>query len=168
MRMDASRKHYFLAITLRLFMPISLGGLCLIGADGIAQADNIVDRAIAAAQPCSSLKVKAGFVTVGVDKFESVDVKAASVDIQGNTANVSLNASLACKTSDQAVMKGDVSATFAIKAQVDLGTCVVTSNDVQIIDTGGTFKKFIDALKPQIQEGLKGGLPQQLTKLCKQ
>ncbi|WP_158704600.1 hypothetical protein [Rhizobium sp. NXC24] len=58
-----------------------------------ARADNVIDRAISNAQPCQSLKFNPGITKTEVDKFESMDVKAAPIAIQGNAATMSLDAS---------------------------------------------------------------------------
>lgn len=131
-----------------------------------ANAANIISRAIERAQPCSGLQTRQLGQTIGVDKFKTADLETLKIDVSGNTAKAALVASLACKTSDQAILRGDASAKFDASAEVDLTSCVVKQVSVRIVSTGGTFGKVIGAFQNQIQKAVETSISDQAKTFC--
>lgn len=140
--------------------------LCDIGA---ASSANIISRAIERAQPCSSLKTEVKqvlTVTIGIDKFKGSEVETLKIDIVGDKAKAALVGSLACRTSDEAVIKGDASARFSADADLNLATCVAAPVTVRILSAGGTFKAAIEAFKGDIQNAVEKAIVEQTKALC--
>ncbi|MBW8789138.1 MAG: hypothetical protein JF594_15665 [Rhizobium leguminosarum] len=135
-----------------------------------AQAANALERAIADAQPCRSLKAKVSSfgitVQVGVDKLDSVKIENLQVSVNGDAAEASARGTLACKTSDEALVKGGFSATAEVHLQVDLATCKTAESSIEIVQTGGRFGDVVNGLQTEISEALRRSLEKNLAKLC--
>ncbi|WP_259671483.1 hypothetical protein [Rhizobium sp. NZLR11] len=58
----------------------------LLAPPSFAKAGNALENAIENAQPCQALKVKTGLFTIGVDRFEIVEIEEFTVDVQGDVA----------------------------------------------------------------------------------
>ncbi|TAY87959.1 hypothetical protein [Rhizobium leguminosarum] len=150
-------------------------GLCAAGALVLqpltfsqAQAANALERAIGDAQPCRSLRAKVSSfgitVQVGVDKLDSVKIENLQVSVNGDVAEASARGTLACKTSDEALVKGGFSATAEVHLQVDLATCAESS--IEIVKTGGRFGDVVKGLQTEITDALRRSLEKNLVKLC--
>ena len=131
-----------------------------------AEAANVIERAIEAVQPCRSLKLDLGFVSVGVDRFESVDVEEFLMSGRGDVGTARLVGSLACRTSASAFRTGSASAKVAFDAEFDLATCLVRRSEVRILQTGGEFGDVIATFSGSIEAALKAGLEKQIEKFC--
>ncbi|TAU88695.1 hypothetical protein ELI02_29200 (plasmid) [Rhizobium leguminosarum] len=152
-------------------------GLCAVGALVMqpltfsqAQAANALERAIGDAQPCRSLKAKVSSfgitVQVGVDKLDSVKIENLQVSVNGDVAEASARGTLACKTSDEALVKGGFSATAEVHLQVDLATCKTAESSIEIVKTGGRFGDVVKGLQTEISDALRRSLEKNLAKLC--
>lgn len=131
-----------------------------------ASAANVLSHAIERAQPCSGLRFTQLGQTIGVDKFESADLETLKIDVAGNSAKATLVASLACRTSDQAAIRGNASAKFEANAEVELASCTVRQVNVRIVSTGGTFGRVIDAFKGQIEKAVESSISNQAKTFC--
>ncbi|TAU83532.1 hypothetical protein ELI40_09715 [Rhizobium leguminosarum] len=135
-----------------------------------AQAANALERAIGDAQPCRSLKAKVSSfgitVQVGVDKLDSVKIENLQVSVNGDVAEASARGTLACKTSDEALVKGGFSATAEVHLQVDLATCKTAESSIEIVKTGGRFGDVVKGLQTEISDALRQSLEKNLAKLC--
>ncbi|CAA2137021.1 hypothetical protein MBLL_00453 (plasmid) [Methylobacterium bullatum] len=132
-----------------------------------AWAANALERALERLQPCQGLKVDIGLTTLGVDKLERLSVEEIAIVVKGNAADASVLGSLACKTSDAALKKGDASARFRVKAHMDLSTCAVSEQQTEILSTGGTFGGLVDLFRNRIKRTIEDGLAGELGKLCR-
>lgn len=131
-----------------------------------AYSADILGKAIETVQPCKSLHVKQFGASVGIDRFKEAHIETLELSIAKDTANLSTTASLACQTSDNALLKGDVSATVHLDATLDLRGCEILSLDAKIIETGGTFKDLLDPFKEGIVTALKAAISKEIRKLC--
>jgi hypothetical protein len=135
-----------------------------------AQAANALERAIGDAQPCRSLKAKVSSfgitVQVGVDKLDSVKIENLQVSVNGDVAEARARGTLACKTSDEALVKGGFSATAEVHLQVDLATCKTAESSIEIVKTGGHFGDVVKGLQTEISDALRRSLEKNLVKLC--
>ena len=135
-----------------------------------AQVPNALERAIEDAQPCRSLKTKVSSfgisVEVGVDKLDSVKIENLQLSVNGNTAEASARGTLACKTSDEALVQGGFSATAEVRLKVDLTTCKMTETSIEIVKTGGRFGDIVKGLETEISGALRRSLERNVAKLC--
>ncbi|KWV52023.1 hypothetical protein AS026_35655 [Rhizobium altiplani] len=146
----------------RVFLVTSV----LLALSSSAEAGNALENAIEKAQPCQSLKVKTGLFSIGVDKFEKVEIEEFAVDVKGDLATARAIGSLTCRTSDAAALKGNVSARLSFDAEMNLTTCVVSRRDIKLLSAGGTFGDVVKALGEQISQSLGDGLSNEAKKLC--
>ena len=130
------------------------------------EAGNALENAIERAQPCQSLKVKTGLFTIGVDRVEKVEIDELSIDVKGDLATAKAIGSLTCRTSDNAALKGNVSARLSFDAEIHLATCAVNRREIKLLSTGGTFGEIVKALGEQISQSLGDGLSNEAKKLC--
>lgn len=131
-----------------------------------AEAGNALEKAIETAQPCRSLKVNTGLFTIGVDQFEKAELEELAVDVKGDIAVARAIGSLSCRTSDKAAVKGNVSARLSFDAELNLGTCAVSQQEIKLLSAGGTFGGVVTALGEQITQSLGDGLASEIRKLC--
>jgi hypothetical protein len=140
--------------------------LLLASASG-AHAANAISKAIEQAKPCKGVKVKKFGVSIGVDAFKSADLQSLHVDVDGNDAKISFSGSLACQTSDSAVLRGDASAKISAVFALDLAACAFRQNSVQITGAGGSLGFAIEAAKAEIEAALENGVSKTVRSLCK-
>lgn len=135
-----------------------------------ASAANVLERAIAAAQPCKSLKVRQSVlgvkVELGIDKLDLVRIDTLEIRVNGDLAEASALGTLACKTSDDAPLKGGFSAKARIHLQANLATCVMNASSIDIIEAGGEFGDVVTTFEPEISAALRKGVESALKKLC--
>ncbi|NKM59214.1 hypothetical protein GFL21_32845 [Rhizobium anhuiense] len=135
-----------------------------------ARAPNALERAIGDAQPCRSLKAKVSSfgisVEVGVDKLDSVKIENLQFSVNGDAAEASARGTLACKTSDEALIEGGFSATAEVRLKADLTTCKMTDTSIEIVKTGGRFGDIVKGLETEISAALQRSLEKNLAKLC--
>ncbi|MBY5700782.1 hypothetical protein [Rhizobium leguminosarum] len=135
-----------------------------------AQAPNALERAIEDAQPCRSVKTKVSSfgisVEVGVDKLDSVKIENLQLSVNGNTGQASARGTLACKTSDEALVEGGFSATAEVRLKVDLTTRKTTDISIEIMKTGGRFGDIVKGLETEVSGTLRRSLAKNLGKFC--
>ncbi|MGO7287572.1 hypothetical protein ACCT25_35445, partial [Rhizobium ruizarguesonis] len=83
-----------------------------------------------------------------------------------DAAQASARGTLACKTSDEALVKGGFSATAEVHLQVDLATCKTTESSIEIVQTGGRFGDIVKGLQTEISDALRRSLEKNLAKMC--
>lgn len=138
----------------------------LLALPSFAKAGNALENAIERAQPCQALKVNTGLFTIGVDRFEKVEVEELAVDVKGGVATARAIGSLTCRTSDAAALKGNVSARLSFAAEMNLATCAMSRREIKLLSAGGTFGDVVKALGEQISRSLGDGLSNEAKKLC--
>lgn len=135
-----------------------------------ASAANVLERAIEAAQPCKPLKVRQSVlgvkVELGVDKLDFVKVDTIEIRVDGDLAEASALGTLACKTSDDAPLRGGFSAKARIHLQANLATCVMDASSIDIIEAKGEFGDVVTTFEPEISAALRKGVEKALKKLC--
>lgn len=135
-----------------------------------ASATNVLERAIAAAQPCKPLKVKQSVlgvkVELGIDTLDFVKVDTLEIRVDGDLAQASALGTLACRTSDGAPVQGGFSARARINLQANLASCIMSGSKIEIIEAGGEFGDVVTAFEPEISAALRGGVEKALRKLC--
>ena len=148
-------------------------GVIIVAASSVsspASAANVLERAIAAAQPCKSLKVRQSVlgvkVELGIDKRDLVRIDTLEIRVNGDLAEASALGTLACKTSDDAPLKGGFSAKARIHLQANLATCVMNASSIDIIEAGGEFGDVVTTFEPEISAALRKGVERALKKLC--
>lgn len=135
-----------------------------------AYAANVLERAIAATQPCKPLKVRQSVlgvkVELGIDKLDFVKIDTLEIRVNGDLAEASALGTLACRTSDDAPLQGGFSAKARIQLQTNLVTCVMSGSSIEIVEAGGEFGDVVTALEPEISAALRKGVEKALKKLC--
>lgn len=124
-----------------------------VNADAVS-ARTILERLIVAEQPCSGLKTYTVFGTVGIDRLKEVRVPAADISLRDDLLTISLNGSLACQTSGQALFRGDATASLTARAEIDLASCEVGDVSIGLAEFGGTFAVAIQQFSGQIEVAL--------------
>ncbi len=132
-----------------------------------AHAANAIVKAIEQAKPCSRLKVSKFGVTVGLDQFKSADIQSLHVDVDDAHAKFELSGSLACRSSEAAIFRGDASAELKASLALDLTTCQFSQNTIRIVSVGGAFGFAIQAAKGDIEAALERSLAGLAKSLCK-
>nr|WP_246740194.1 hypothetical protein [Rhizobium anhuiense] len=105
-------------------------------------------------------------VEVGVDKLDSVKIENLQFSVNGDAAEASARGTLACKTSDEALIEGGFSATAEVRLKADLTTCKMTDTSIEIVKTGGRFGDIVKGLETEISAALQRSLEKNLAKLC--
>ena len=135
-----------------------------------AFAANVLERAIAATQPCKPLKIKQPVlgvkVELGIDKLDFVKIDTIEIKVNGDLADASAVGTLACKTSEDAPLQGGFSARARIQLQANLATCVMGGSSIDLIETGGEFGDVVAAFEPEISAALRRSVEKALKKLC--
>ena len=133
-----------------------------------AWAGNAFERMIEAARPCEPLKVDTALFTVGIDRLGGVDVEKLMISILDDAAVLQGRATLACKTSDNAELRGDASVTMELDAEMNLLDCKIGRLDVRVVDMDGSLRGPVEALRPVIVQSVRDGVRTELGKLCDQ
>ncbi len=138
--------------------------------DSAAFAQNSLERAIAAAQPCRPLKVQQQMlgvkVELGVDRLDFIKIDTVDIRIDGDIATANALGTLACRTSQDAPLQGGFSAKAHVQLRANLATCVMGESSIDIVETGGELGDVVAALQPEISNALRRGLEKTLKKLC--
>jgi hypothetical protein len=135
-----------------------------------ASAANALERAIEAAQPCKPLKVRQPVfgvnVELGIDELDFVKIDTIEIRVNGDLAEANALGTLACKTSDDAPLKGGFSAKARIHLQANLATCITNASSIDIIEAEGEFGDVVTTFEPEISAALRKGVEKALKKLC--
>ncbi|WP_246648190.1 MULTISPECIES: hypothetical protein [Rhizobium] len=105
-------------------------------------------------------------VEVGVDKLDSVKIENLQLSVNDNTGQASARGTLACKTSDEALVEGGFSATAEVRLKVDLTTRKTTDISIEIMKTGGRFGDIVKGLETEVSGTLRRSLAKNLGKFC--
>ncbi|MBW9056670.1 hypothetical protein [Rhizobium mesosinicum] len=148
-------------------------GVIIVAASSLnspASAANVLERSIAAAQPCKPLKVRQSVlgvkVELGIDKLDFVKVDTLEIRVSGDLAEASAVGTLACRTSDDAPLQGGFSAKARIHLQANLATCVMNASSIDIVAAEGEFGDVVTTFEPEISAALRNGVEKALKKLC--
>lgn len=148
-------------------------GVIIVAASSLsspASAANVLERAIEAAQPCKPLKVRQQVlgvkVELGIDELDFVKIDTIEIRVNGDLAEASALGTLACKTSDDAPLKGGFSAKARIHLQANLATCITNASSIDIIEAEGEFGDVVTTFEPEISAALRKGVEKALKKLC--
>lgn len=136
-----------------------------VNADAVS-ARTVLERLIVAEQPCSGLRTDTMFGTVGIDRLKEVRVPAADISLRDDMLTISLDGSLACQTSDQALFPGDATASLAARADIDLASCEIRDVSVELTEFGGTFAIAIQQFSGQIEAALTEEMRRGLIDVC--
>lgn len=126
----------------------------------------IVERLIAAENPCSQVRGKVLGVTIGIDQLEDVTLGTASIDLAGDDLSVALTGRLGCKTSDAAAFIGSASAAVSARASLSLATCDVESYSVTLSEFEGRFGDILGALAEPIEQEIVSATRPRLVSAC--
>lgn len=132
-----------------------------------ALSANVLEKAVESAQPCRSLKVDTALGSVGVDKFGGSTIRNAEIVVNGDAASAKAIASLRCRTSDNAFVSGDASATFELDVELSLATCEISRLEFRVTETDGTFGDIIKLFKDDIAGALQARIVGELARSCK-
>jgi len=124
-----------------------------VNADAVS-ASAVLERLIVAEQPCSGLKTDTVFGTVGIDRLKHVRVPNADISLRDDLLTISMDGSLACQTSDQALFPGDATASLTARAEIDLASCEIRDVTIGLAEFGGTFAIAIQQFSGQIEAAL--------------
>lgn len=101
--------------------------------------------------------------TENIARVAGTDVNAGK---RGDAAEASARCTLACKTSDEALVEGGFSATAEVHLKINLATCKMTEASIEIVKTGGRFGDIVKGLETEIFGTLRRSLENNLAKLC--
>ena len=125
-----------------------------------AMSQTVVEKRLAALQPCSNLKLTQKLlgrpVTLAIDQLIDVTVNRATVTLAGNDVSVAFVGGLSCRTSEQSAMKGDASVDLTASAKVNLADCSIRSLSLTPTRFGGTLAEVVkSAWEPLIRPKLE-------------
>jgi len=136
-----------------------------------AMTQTVVEKRLAALQPCSSLKVTQDVlgvpVSVGIDKLQGVALSRADIALAGDEVTLSFMGGLSCRTSDRAVMKGDASVDLTASAEMNLADCSIRFLSINPTHFGGRFSEVLKgAWEPLIKPELEAAARSMLDDAC--
>ena len=136
-----------------------------------AMTQTVVEKRLAALQPCSSLKLSRKAlglpVAIGIDQLKGITVSRAAVTLVGDDVTLSLVGGLSCRTADQSAIKGDASLDFEAAAEMNLADCSVRSLSITPTRFGGSFGEVVkSAWEPMIQPKLEADARAMLVDAC--
>jgi len=121
-----------------------------------ALPDTVIERRLAALEPCGGLKTELAGITFGIDKLEEVALRHAEVRLLGDDVSLSFGGSLSCRTSNNSAVRGNASANIEVTSTLNLADCSIQSLLVEATDFSGTFGRILKAawvpvIKPEIE-----------------
>jgi hypothetical protein len=136
-----------------------------------AMTQTVVEKRLAALQPCSNLKVTQTVlglpVTIGIDKLKGVALSRAEIVMAGDDVTLSFVGGLSCRTPDHAAIKGDASVDLTVSAAVNLADCSIRFLSMSPTRFGGRFREVIKvAWGPLIQPELEAKARSMLGDAC--
>lgn len=125
-----------------------------------AMAQTVVEKRLAALEPCSALKTSQKMlgvrVAIAIDELEGVVVNRATVTLAGDAVTLSLVGGLSCRASDDSALKGDASLDFTAAAAINLTDCSIRSLSITPTRFGGTLAEVVkSAWEPLIRPKLE-------------
>lgn len=136
-----------------------------------AMTESVVEKRLAALQPCSNLKLTQKLmgrpVTLGIDQLIGVTVSRATVTLVGDDVTLAFVGGLSCRTSEQSAIKGDASVDLTASAKVNLADCSVRSLSITPTRFGGTLAEVVkSAWEPLIRPKLEADARTMLVDGC--
>jgi len=136
-----------------------------------AASQTVVEKRLAALQPCSNLKLTQKLlgrpVTIAIDQLIGVTVSRATVTLAGDDVSVDFVGGLSCRTSEQSAMMGDASVDLTASAKVNLADCSVRSLSIDPTRFGGTLAEVVkSAWEPLIRPKLEADARKMFTDGC--
>ena len=129
-------------------------------------AANVIQQAVEKANPCSVVQYKTVFSKVRVDRFKGFQLHELNLDIKNDEAKLKTSATLSCRTSDAALIKGDVSGKFAIESQFNIASCDMNGFDIKLVSSGGSFGKILDTFAPDVERKLEETAIKEIKEAC--
>jgi hypothetical protein len=156
------------ALPLQIYWIASLGAfLATLILVTQAEADTVIEQQLAALKPCSGLKEELFGASLAIDKLESITLSRTQLDINGDLVTLMLQGSLACETSDAALVKGNASVSINATAHMSLTDCSVAILTITPTRFGGTFASVVEAAwRPVILPKLETETRRMLTQAC--
>ncbi len=136
-----------------------------------AMSQTVVEKRLAALQPCSNLKLTSKVlgrpVTLGIDKLIGVTLSRATVTMAGDDVTVSFVGGVSCETSEQSAIKGDASVDLTASAVGSLADCSIRSLSITPTRFGGTLGEVVkSAWEPLIRPKLEADARTMLVDAC--
>jgi hypothetical protein len=125
-----------------------------------AMSQTVVEKRLAALQPCSNLKLTQKLlgrpVTLAIDQLIDVTVSRATIKLAGDNVILDFVGGLSCRTSEQSAIKGDASVDLTASAKVNLADCSIRSLSITPTRFGGTLAEVVkSAWEPLIRPKLE-------------
>jgi len=136
-----------------------------------AMAQTVVEKRLAALQPCSSLKTTQELmgrpITLAIDKLIDVTLTSATVSMAGDNVTVSFAGGVSCKTSEQSAIKGDASVDLTASAVGNLADCSIRSLSITPTRFGGSLAEVVKGTwEPLIRPKLEADAREMLIDAC--
>ena len=136
-----------------------------------APAQTVVEKRLAALQPCSSLKIKQKMlgvaVAIALDELVGVAADRATVTLAGDAVTLSFAGGLSCRAPDDAAIKGDASVDLTAAAAMNLADCSIRSLSISPTRFGGTLGEVVKgAWEPLIRPKLEADVRAMLVDAC--
>jgi hypothetical protein len=119
-----------------------------------ASERTIIERRIAALNPCAGLETEQFGQTIGLTEVEDVTLRAADLFLRGDEVEARIDGRIACRTPEGGFLTGDASADVLAEATVTLETCELNSLDITLSDFDGTFGPVLSAFASEIENAL--------------
>jgi len=136
-----------------------------------AMSQTVVEKRLAALQPCSNLKltqkVMGRPVTLAIDKLIDVTLSRATVKMAGDDVTVSFVGGVSCETSEQSAIKGDASVDLTASAVGNLADCSIRSLSITPTRFGGSLAEVVKGTwEPLIRPKLEADARAMLVDAC--
>jgi hypothetical protein len=138
-----------------------------------AMAQTVVEKRLAALQPCRNLKLTQKMVgrpvTLAIDKLISVTLSRATVKMAGDDVILSFVGGVSCETSEQSAIKGDASVDLTASAVGNLADCSIRSLSITPTRFGGSLGEVVKGtweplIRPKIEADARTMLVDACTK----
>ncbi|MEM7120269.1 MAG: hypothetical protein AAF563_03260 [Pseudomonadota bacterium] len=132
-----------------------------------SSADTIVERRLAALEPCSGLRQEAFGAALAIDVLESVTLSRAQLDMTDDQVTLSFKGGLSCKTSDTALFPGNASVAVDATVRMSLSDCSISTFTITPTTFGGTYASVVQAAwNPLIQPKIESEARRMLNEAC--
>ena len=136
-----------------------------------AMTQTVVEKRLAALEPCSALKTSQKMlgvrVAIAIDELEGVVVNRATVTLAGDAVTLSLVGGLSCRASDDSALKGDASLDFTAAAAINLTDCSIRSLSITPTRFGGSLAEVVKSgWEPLIRPKLEAKTKTMLVDAC--
>ena len=130
-------------------------------------ADTVVERRLAALQPCSGLRQEAFGATLAIDVLESITLSRAQLDMTDDQVTLSFKGGLSCKTSDTALFRGNALVAIDATVRMSLADCSIATFAIIPTTFGGTYASVVQAAwGPLILPKIEAEARRMLTEAC--